>query len=144
MRTRLARSLERAGARPGARPGAWACLLALALGLAACGAGPQTGFVATNAPPRAMSARPVAEVAVLEGEPPAYPHVEVGIVEVLGGDGWGAAERAALRDELRRRAAERGCDAVVVLGEIDWIYVVESSSSAATRHGYRGVCVVRR
>lgn len=123
--------------------GAWVGLLALALGTAACGAGPQAGFVATNPPPRAMSPRPPAEVALLD-EAPAYPYVEVGLIEVLGPEGSSAADRDALGEELRRRGAERGCDAVGVLGEIDWVYVVESAGSTSARHGVRGVCIVRR
>jgi hypothetical protein len=121
-------------------------------GLAACGGGSQAGFVATNPPPRPLAARPAAEVALIasagdagEKDPALLPpHVEVGLIEVLGDDEWGAAEQAAMRDALRARAAEHGCDAVVLLGEIDWVYVVENASSTSQRHGYRGVCVVYR
>jgi hypothetical protein len=49
-----------------------------------------------------------------------------------------------MRDALRGRAAEHGCDAVVLLGEIDWVYVIESARSTNRRHGYRGVCIVYR
>jgi hypothetical protein len=116
----------------------------LALGLAACGGSAQTGFVAMNAPPAPLRSRAVSEVALIDSadsEAPARDHVEVGLIEVLTG-GWSAADQAAARAALRRRGADIGCDAVALLGEIDWIYTVESSRSSRVRHGYRGVCIV--
>ena len=127
-------------------------IAALLCALAACGGGTRPGFVATNPPPRPLQPRPAAEVALIvpAADPGARdpalarPHVEVGLVEVLGDDEWGAAEQATMRERLRARAAEHGCDAVVLLGEIDWIYVIENARSSAERHGYRGVCIVYR
>ncbi|HWN68047.1 MAG TPA: hypothetical protein VNM90_10445 [Haliangium sp.] len=134
------------------RPWAGLALVAcLGFGIAACGGGgAQTGFVATNPPPRPLRSRAVAEVALIEaqadaqagGQAQARPLVEVGLIEVLGERGWSAADQAAARAALRRRAAEIGCDAVALLGEIDWIYTVESARSSRVRHGYRGVCIV--
>jgi hypothetical protein len=132
-----------------------ALLAALLCGLGACGGSAytgHTGFVATNPAPRPLQPRPAAEVALIEraAEPGAQdpalarPHVEVGLIEVIGDDEWGAAERAALRERLRARAAGHGCDAVVLLGEIDWVYEIENAHSTAERHGYRGVCIVYR
>lgn len=118
--------------------------LALGLGLAACGGGAQTGFVAMNPPPHALQGRAVAGVALLDaraGEVPAEPHVEVGLIEVIGDDA-GASAQAATREALRRRGADIGCDAVVVLGEIEWIDTVESARSTRVRRGLRGVCIV--
>lgn len=151
---------ERARHRGIAIGRAWLAPVVLLCGLAACGGGgTRTAFVATNPPPRPLSARPAAEVALImpattttttmgaagERDPALLrPHVEVGLIEVLGERAWGAAEQAALRDTLRARAAEQGCDAVVLLGEIDWIYVVENAHSSRQRHGYRGVCIVYR
>lgn len=123
--------------------------LTLGLGLAACGGGAQTGFMATNPPPRPLRSRAAAEVELIEvqadqgSQAPARPHVEVGLIEVLD-DGWSAADQAAMREALRRRAADIGCDAVALLGPIDWIYTVESSRSSRVRRGYRGVCLVYR
>lgn len=141
----------------GTAPGRAWLLAALLCGLAACGGGgTRTGFVATNPPPRPLAPRPAAEVALIApaAEPGAgdmnrhpalaRPHVEVGLIEVLGDDEWGPAEQAAMRESLRARGAEHGCDAVVLLGEIDWVYVVENAHSTAERHGYRGVCIVYR
>lgn len=133
-------------------PGRAALLAALLCGLAACGGGTRTGFVATNPPPRPLAPRPAAEVPLIApatepgAKDPALarPHVEVGLIEVLGDDEWGPAEQAAMRESLRARGAERGCDAVVLLGEIDWVYVIENAHSTAERHGYRGVCIVYR
>jgi hypothetical protein len=119
--------------------------LGLGPGLAACGGGAQTGFVATNPPPRSLRSRAVAEVALIDAQDSqalARPHVEVGLIEVLGDGGWSAADQAAARESLRRRAADAGCDAVALLGQIDWMYTVESSRSSRVRHGYRGVCLV--
>jgi hypothetical protein len=117
----------------------------LGAGLAACGGGTQTGFVATNPPPRSLRSRAVAEVALIEAQDSqalARAHVEVGLIEVLGDDGWSAADQAEAREALRRRAAAVGCDAVALLGQFDWIDTVESSRSSRERHGYRGVCLV--
>lgn len=123
--------------------------LALVLGLAACG-GAQAGLVAMNPPPRPLRSRAVAEVPLLEAsalrgaDAQARPHVEVGLIEVLGDDAWGASEQAAMRETLRRHGARAGCDAVALLGEIAWVDTVESSRATRVRHGYRGVCIVYR
>ena len=119
--------------------------LSLGPGLAACGGGTQAGFVATNPPPRSLRSRAVTEVALIDAQDSqalARPHVEVGLIEVLGADRWSAADQAAAREAVRRRAADVGCDAVALLGQIDWIDTVESSRSSRVRHGYRGVCLV--
>lgn len=118
----------------------------LALGLAACGGSAQTGFVAMNAPPAPLRSRAVSDVALIDSaasEAPVRDHVEVGLIEVLV-DGWSAADQSAAREALHRRGADAGCDAVALLGEIDWIYTVESARSSRVRHGYRGVCLVYR
>ena len=117
--------------------------LALGLALAACGGSAQTGFVAMNPPPRPLRSRALSEVALIDRQAPARDHVEVGLLEVLS-DGWSAADQAAARQALRRRGADIGCDAVALLGQIDWVYTVESARSSRVRHGYRGVCIVYR
>jgi hypothetical protein len=119
--------------------------LVLGLALGACGGGTQAGFVAMNPPPRALRSRAVADVALIDaraGEAPDRPHVEVGLIEVLGARDWSEPDQAAAREALRRRGAGIGCDAVALLGEIEWIDTVESSRSSRVRHGYRGVCIV--
>ncbi|WP_428262234.1 hypothetical protein [Haliangium sp.] len=120
-----------------------AVAVAVAVTMPGCGASTQPDFVATNPSPRPLSARPAAEVKVLDGAP-SYDYTEVGLIEALGDDDWDPAAQAAVRAELGRIGAEHGCDAVVIFAEIDWVYVVESSGASNERRGYRGACVVRR
>ena len=96
----------------------------ISLLLAACGS--EIAYSPMNAPPHPMTARPPEAVEV-HRIAPSRPFVEVGTLDETGywGDG---TERA---DELlRARAAQIGCEALVIQGYV--------------QHGakYRAICIV--
>jgi hypothetical protein len=71
----------------------------------------KTRYEESHAPPRPMMAKPVERVDVLT-IPPSRAYVEVGTVTMYqSGPGDGDAEVTAA---LRREAAQRGCDAIVL------------------------------
>ncbi len=88
------------------------------------------GYVPLNPPPRRMSARPVAAVAVFTVTPPRRPHTDIGLLRVVGGNpppsthtdvGFDEPQPVSAYDEaqemiaaLRQRAARIGCDAILV------------------------------
>ncbi|ACY18051.1 hypothetical protein [Haliangium ochraceum] len=116
----------------------------LATWAGACGASTSSEFLVTNPAPQPLAARAAETVEVLDSAP-GRAYAELGLVEVLDDvEPWDDAAKAEARSALRARAAAVGCDAVVVLGEIDWIYVVESAGSTTERHGLRGVCIQYR
>jgi hypothetical protein len=88
-----------------------------------------------NPAPHPLLARPPQTVEVITMGPPARPFVEVALIEtqrrsVFNGDTFAA---------LREAAAERGCDAVVVLGSND--RVIGDRHVTGTQEGYRGTCI---
>jgi hypothetical protein len=101
-----------------------------ALALVAC---TSVKFIPTNPSPRKLSARPVEEVAVFTTAKPERPYVEVGIVTAqTSTNGYGAplVGVASLITSLREKAAEQGCDGVVM----------GSGSTLA----HQGTCIVYR
>jgi hypothetical protein len=83
--------------------------------LAACA--PTVTFIPTNSAPHVMAARPVSEVAVFTSERPERPFVEVGIVTAeaaRGKHGVPINGMPQLIAAVRERAAEAGCDAVLM------------------------------
>jgi hypothetical protein len=67
-----------------------------------------TNYTIINPPPRAMKPRPVDTVDLMSSGPPRRLHLDVGIVEATG---YWSVE---LVDALRKRAAEQGCDGLVI------------------------------
>ena len=81
------------------------------MGLGAC-AQTSTTYTELNAPPRPVQARTPDQVEIFSSGPPERPHVDVGLITAQ--EGLGEETPASLIDLLRRVAAERGCDAVVL------------------------------
>jgi hypothetical protein len=120
-------------------------VVALSLGLAA-GCGVSSSFVPTAASPRAMQPRPVEDVEVFLSRPD-LPLREVGMIEVQQ-DVFNHASANALVGELRRTAAQAGCEGVLISGANDGVFghgsVSDGYGSMHTRtlKGYRGTCLV--
>jgi hypothetical protein len=70
-------------------------------------------FVATNAAPHPMKARPVAEVAVYTTTAPEKAYVEVGIVTAKANTNPPVG-RDELIQSVREEAAARGCDGLIL------------------------------
>lgn len=88
-------------------------LAAVLLLCAACGV--DISYTQTNAPPRAMVPRAPEAVEVFRIPPNDRPFVETGILDETGY--WGGGTENADR-LLRRKAAEVGCDALVIQGYV--------------------------
>ena len=112
---------------------------------AACGTSIHT--TPLNASPRPMAPRPIEDVELYTSGPPAAAHVDVALIEVEEASQWSTADTAEVIHDLRQRAAELGCDAVVVGGtaarqaRIDELQVDDARH---VRRGFWGTCVVYR
>jgi hypothetical protein len=87
----------------------YAVLLATCLGACAV---TSTTFTDLNASPRPMQARAPDQVEIFSSAPPERPHVDVGLITVQEGEG--NETPASMVDLVRRAAAEKGCDAVML------------------------------
>jgi hypothetical protein len=117
-------------------------ILLLSLLGAACATRAAVDFIPTNPPPRALAPRAPESIAVLRRDELQRPHVEIGLLASLHDAGTPAE---TMRRALRERAARAGCDAVVLLGDNEWIYRLTESGDTRTtrrRHGHRAVCVI--
>jgi hypothetical protein len=111
-----------------------AVALAVALALAGC-RGTRTQMTALNPAPRPLAPRLAADVEVFSSAPPTRPYVDVALLEAEQAKPSRAAT-AALIAALRKRAAQHGCDAIVVLG------LTSRDTEAFTRKGVYATCVV--
>lgn len=73
----------------------------------------QTQFVRTNPPPRALTPRDTAQLAVYTTIAPDRPYVEIGMVMSRAPDGSLAYPKATLLQEVREEAARQGCDGII-------------------------------
>jgi hypothetical protein len=122
-----------------------AALLASSLLAAGCD---NIRYTRLNTPPRPLARRPVAAVEVFAVTPPRRPHTDVGLIQVIGAKpppskhmdiGIDVVTPVTEEQEthemiaaLRRRAAEIGCDAIVVTSidrPADWQYWLDSGMS---------------
>jgi hypothetical protein len=69
-------------------------------------------FAQVNLPPAPMGQHPAGEVAVFSSGPPQRPHVDVGVIEAIGGSSLESFESLAAM--ARTEAGRRGCDALVL------------------------------
>jgi hypothetical protein len=98
--------------------------------LAGCGTAVE--FVQTHPPPRMWEARPPESVEILAAGPPRRPYVEVGMLEARPLT-YQVDSPQFILAKLRERAAQLGCDAIVVTGRID---------GAVVDKGYHAVCLM--
>ncbi|GAB4558423.1 MAG: hypothetical protein Tsb0020_03390 [Haliangiales bacterium] len=89
-------------------------ILASATLFAACG----TSVHATrlNHAPRPMQPRPVESVEVYASGPPPRATIDIAFLEAEQASSWSMDKTPELISELRHKAAELGCDAVVIGG----------------------------
>jgi hypothetical protein len=99
-----------------------------------CACAPSIAFVKTNRSPRELASRPVSEVEVYRTTVPDRPYAEVGIVtaETSAADSSGTpwASMPTMIEALRTRAAQEGCDAIVL--------------GPSGSYAYQATCVVFR
>ena len=86
----------------------------VALALCACGTSVSENYI--NDPPATMAPRPHRSVRIYASGPPARPHMDVAILQVVQAHGLNEQGLDIMLDHLRARAAQMGCDGVVVGG----------------------------
>jgi hypothetical protein len=69
-----------------------------------------------NPAPRQMVSRPPETVELFTSGAPARPHVDVAFLEAEESSSWSTDGTPDMFNKLRKRAADRGCDAVVIGG----------------------------
>jgi hypothetical protein len=112
-------------------------LVLLTLTLAACGTTiTQTGI---NPAPHPMTARPIDSVEVFTSTAPTRPHIDVAILEAKQSSTFSVDRMPEIITELRKRAAEIGCDGLVINGPNN--SVVGDRYGTSTLHGYNGTCI---
>jgi hypothetical protein len=89
-------------------------LVALALSAAACGTAVKT--IEINPAPRAMGPRPPQTVEMFTSGPPQRPYVDVALLEAEEESSFSSDKTPEMLTALRERAAQMGCDAVVLGG----------------------------
>ena len=87
---------------------AWLVLVFFAVG----GCGAHVAYIPLVSPQRPLYARAPAQVERYVVTPPARPHVDVGMVQVISGAGEQTIDE--MLDMLRVEAGQRGCDAIVI------------------------------
>jgi hypothetical protein len=126
-------------------------LCAAATALTACGV--TTEYTATNRPPRQRVPRPPHTVEIFTSSMPEQPFVEIGILQSTE-DHPDVADMPEIIHSMRDRAAQAGCDAVIINGAnnstVGSGYAVGSGknvqayASSGTKRGYWGACIMYR
>ena len=94
------------------------------------GCGIRTSYTPLNPSPRELRVRTPEQVEVLEAEP-RQPYVEIGTIEVRQMAG-NHADKEQLYDEIRKVGAQRGCEAVRIVGPNDH----------NSNKGFQAACIV--
>ncbi len=115
----------------GGGAGAAAALVFGGLLLAGCPA--QVYYTGLLAPPRPLAPRRPEDVELLVVTPPARPHTNVGLYQIIAGSD--ADDSGAMIQRLRTEAAARGCDAILITS-------IDNQSSKYTASNIQASCVV--
>ena len=111
--------------------------------VAACGT--TTQFTPTNPSPRQMQPRDPATVHVYSAGKPDVPYVEVGIIQARQSSEFSTHNMPEIIGEMRARAAEIGCDGVIINGANNTVVGHEDligPGSTDTLEGFWGACVM--
>ena len=119
----------------------WSLLIAVPL---LVGCGPTFEAVQINRPPHPLRARKPRSVKLFSS-PPARPHVDVAVLVVDQASVVDAEDRVEMLREMRDRAAEIGCDGIVLGGRTRHegtdpttpLFLVGGSTSS-----WQGTCIV--
>src|SRR5258708_2949260 len=94
------------------------------------GCGPLVEFVPINTPPRALMRRPATSVELFTTKPPERSFIEVGLITARESFG----DKNELMDSIKTEAADVGCDAIVLNGDL--------AGGRYIAPGYRATCIV--
>jgi hypothetical protein len=97
-----------------------------------------------NTPAHPMRPRSASEVEMFTTSKPTYAYVEVAVLEARQESQFSVANTEEVFDTMRNRAAEMGCDGLLLLGSADEVVggTYNGQGSTRTLHGYRGTCIV--
>lgn len=113
-----------------------ACCLWLSLVLLG-GCAPRARFIPTNPAPRQLRPRTPLGVQLFTGSKPTLRYLEIGLVEALSTN----HDTQELLQALRRKAAQVGCDAVIVV-TVPTFTKTDFTGERHRYYGFRGTCVV--
>jgi hypothetical protein len=119
-------------------------LAALVLASTAVACGYNTSFTPTNVPPHPLAARAEASVEMFTATAPKRPYVEVGLISSQHDGMYSLSSDDEVMLGLRKKAAQIGCDAVVVTAETGNLVGTVSSNTVNTRtlKSFRAVCAM--
>ena len=83
-----------------------------------------------------MTRRALDTVEVFASAKPTRPYREVLVIKAQQSSGWSTDSEMVTLDKLRERAAELGCDGVVILGPVS-----ASDGAFMTKRGFLGTCI---
>jgi hypothetical protein len=115
----------------GGSAGSAAVLMFGGLLLAGCPA--QVYYTGLIAPPRPLAPRRPEDVELLVVTPPARPHTNVGLYQIIAGSD--ADDSRAMIQRLRAEAGARGCDAILITS-------IDNQSSKYTASNIQASCIV--
>jgi hypothetical protein len=116
----------------------------LVLGFLCFGCGLDVSVTSVNSPPRQLWKKAPESVEVYTSSPPARPHVDVAILEVVEQSGSAEFDTGEMLAKLRQVAADHGCDAIHVSGTLnrgpgfDELF----TDHPAAREGLSATCIV--
>jgi len=119
----------------------WLVVLGV-IGGAGCGV--EAAATLLNNPPHPFRPRPPETVGMFSSAPPTRPHVDVALIESDEESENSFASTAALLAKMRERAAELGCDALVIGHEYSNQDVLLSSLTGKSHQarGFSGTCIM--
>ncbi len=114
--------------------------------LSTAGCGTRLAYMPLNSPPRAMQPRTPESVVMFTSSKPDRPYIEVGVIEAQQESQYSVDESEDVFLKMRRHAAERGCDGLILLGGNDRVEGQQTGhwGSTYTLTGYRATCIVYR
>jgi hypothetical protein len=118
-------------------------LVLFAVSLAMLGCGTSVRYAATNSSARTLRPRTVESVEVFTAAPPARSYTEIGLLEAEQESGLSSDRMPELIAHLRTRAAEIGCDGLVLRSATDRAQgqAYGGVGSVYTIQGFTGTCV---
>jgi hypothetical protein len=108
--------------------------------LAACGT--VSAFMPTNTPPHPLSPKAESDVELFTATTPTRDYVEVGILQAAPASGVSSAGDLTVLAQLRREAAQHGCDGVLVTGTTHG--AVMNGDAVREQTAFRAACIVYR
>lgn len=117
-------------------------LVSISLALALAGCGTTVRYMQTNTPPKQMAKRSPQSVQFYTGSMPTVPFLEVGLIEAQQQGQLSVDSPETVLWKLREKAAEIGCDGVLVRSENAVVGSSGQYGSTSTLRGYAGTCIV--